>query len=385
MIKQALIVATISLATAIAPINKVFAFTFTRITTEEGLYSSFNRTPVISDSGTVVFKADLSGGGSGIFAANGLVVTTIADTNGIFASFGQSAAINDNGTVAFKANLRSGLSGIYTYTDSILTSVALGANYIALREPVINNDDIVAFYGNIQGQRGIFTSKDGSVNSIADTNGIYSILDNPNINQSGSIAFSNSLNAGGRSISVTDSVGTTSTVMDTNGEFDFLFNPAINKTGTIAFKGVLDNLAGEGIYTISDGLTTKIADNSDRFNFFENPAINDAGKVVFKGVLKDGSLGIYTGSNIETDKIIAAGDSLFGAQVTDLYMSSKSLNNNNQVVFYAKFADGSSGIFRADSDIEPATSIPGSTSILGILTVGGFGLRLKRKNKSTQN
>lgn len=378
MIKRAIVAATISFATVIAPVNQAFAFTFTKIADSENIYSSFSRTPVINDSGVVVFTADLGEGGAGVFTGNGLLTSTIADTNGIFTSFGQSAAINDNGTFAFKANLKSGLSGIYTHTNGVIASVVEGTNYTALRDPVINNDGVVAFYGSLQSNNSIFTNKGGSINSIADTSRVYSILDSPNINQSGSIAFSSSLDAGGRSIFVTDSDGRTGTVVDTDGEFDFLFNPAINNAGTIAFKGVLDNLAGEGIYTVSDGLITKIADNRDRFNFFENPAINDVGKVAFKGVLKDGGLGIYTGLNLDTDKIIAAGDSLFGVQVTDLYISSKSLNNNNQVVFYAKFADGSSGIFRAEPDIPTSTSIPEPTSIFGILTIGALGIALKR-------
>jgi hypothetical protein len=381
MIKRALVAATVSFATVIAPVNQVLAFTFTKIADSESIYSSFSRTPVINNSGVVVFTADLGEGGAGVFTGNGLLTTTVADTNGIFASFGQSVAISDNGAFAFKANLKSGLSGIYTDTNGVVVPVVEGTNYTALRDPVINDDGIVAFYGNLQGKSGIFTNKGGSINSIADTSRVYSILDSPNMNQSGSIAFSSSLDTGGRSIFVTDSDGRTSTVVDTDGEFDFLFNPAINNASAIAFKGVLDNLAGEGIYTVSDGSINKIADNSDRFNFFENPAINDGGKVVFKAVLKDGNLGIYTGVNLDTDKIIAAGDSLFGAQVTDIYMSSKSLNNNNQVVFYAKFADGSSGIFRADPDIPTSTSIPEPASIFGILTIGALAIGLKRQNR----
>ncbi len=196
------------------------------------------------------------------------------------------------------------------------------------------------------------------------------------------MAFSASLkNGGGRGIYTVDSSGATNTVVDTSGNFDFLFNPAINNTGTVAFKGVLDALAGEGIYTASNGVVNKIVDNTDRFDFFENPTINDKGNVAFKGVLKGGGLGIYTGTNPDSDKVIAAGDSLFGTVVTDLYISNQSLNNSNQLVFYAKFDNGTSGIFRADPDIQSTsapTAIPEPTSILGILAVGALGMGMRK-------
>jgi hypothetical protein len=380
MIKTALITTVISISTILTFINEAFGFTFTRIADSSEVYSSF-KLPTINQAGNVVFTADLVNGGSGIFSGNGLGLTTITD-NTVYNSFGQLAGVNDNGAVAFKANANAGGTGIFIYQDGVITQAAQGANPFDLAEPVINNNNTVAFYGNINGSSGIFTSQGNLVNQIADTNGIYNSFERPSINQSGAIAFSASLKAGGRGIYTVDSSGATNTVVDTSGNFDFLFTPAINNTGTVAFKGVLDALGGEGIYIASNGVINKVVDNADNFDFFENPTINDNGNVAFKGVLKNGGLGIYTGANTDTDKVIATGDSLFGAVVTDLYISNHSLNNNNQLVFYAKFDNGTSGIFRAEPDNQstfPATAIPEPASVLGILTAGVVGMGIRRR------
>lgn len=381
MLKSALITAAISISTIVIFTSEAFGFTFTRIADTNEVYSSF-KFPAINQAGNVVFTADLVNGGSGIFALDGLGLTTIAD-NTSFNSFGQLAGINDNGAVAFKANANTGGTSVFLYQDGTVTPLAQGASYFDISDPVISNNDTVAFNATINGVTGIFTkiTPDRPATPVVDTNGIYSNFERLSINQAGTVAFSASLKGGGRGIYTVDSNGATKTVVDTSGDFDFIFGPAINNTGTVAFKGVLDALAGQGIYTASNGVFNKVVDNTDRFDFFENPAINDKGNVAFKGVLKDGGLGIYTGANPDTNKIIAAGDSLFGAVVTDLYISNQSLNNNNQLAFYAKFNNGTSGIFRADPDVQstsPATSIPEPGSMLGILAVGALFMGMRK-------
>ncbi|MBF2066461.1 MAG: hypothetical protein IGS39_18875 [Calothrix sp. C42_A2020_038] len=386
MIKTGLIAIVFSISTILTltnEANKAFGFTFTKIADTNEIYSSF-KFPAINQVGNVVFTADLASGGNGIFAGNGLGLITIADNTG-FNSFGQFAGINDNGAVAFKANANTGETGVFIYRDGLVRQVAQGTNYFSISDPVINNNDNVAFNATINGVSGIFTniSSGTSLSPIADTSSVYSNFDRPSINQFGTVAFSASLkNGGGRGIYTVNRNGTTNTVVDTSGDFDFLFNPAINNTGVVAFKAVLDALAGEGIYTASNGVINKIVDNTDRFDFFDNPTINDKGNVAFKGVLKGGGLGIYTGANPDSDKVIAVGDSLFGGIVTDLYISNQSLNNNNQLAFYAKFDNGTTGIFRADPDIQsssPSTSIPEASSVLGILALSALGMGVRRR------
>jgi len=378
-IKRLSMATAVGLALSLLATTEAFGFTYTKIADSNDLFSKFGFYPAINNEGTVTFSAELHAGGSGIYIGSGENTSQIADSSGQFSSF-FTPAIADTGIVAFKAALDEGGVGIYTgdNTEAIAKS-RVGA---ALGDPAINSKGNVAFSQILdQGVRAVLTNNDGINTTIADTSDTspYSRFEGIAINNAGIVAFTAELKDRNRGIYSVNG-GNTTTIADTNGNFDFLFNPAINNAGTVAFKGVLKNLAGEGIYT-SDGETlTKIADNNSVFHFFENPAINNQGIVAFKGVLKKGGLGIYTGPNPETDKVIALGDSLFGSTVTDLYFSNRGLNDKNQFAFYAKLADGRSGVFRADSDYqEPTTSVPEPGFVLGLLTVGALGAVLQRK------
>ena len=115
-----------------------------------------------------------------------------------------------------------------------------------------------------------------------------------------------------------------------------------------------------------------------------------ANSIVFSVRLAGGrGEGIFTGLDPVADKLIASGDSLFGSTVANIpgpdyapglniNFSSRGLNNRGQSAFFARLADGTSGIFRAD----PVTVPESSFSILGVLSfaVGG-GTLLKRKQR----
>lgn len=378
-IKRLSMATAVGLALSLLVNSEAFAFTYTKIAESSDLFSKFGFYPAINNDGTVTFSADLGAGGSGIYIGSGGDTSQIADTNGQFSSF-LTPAIADTGIVAFKAALDEGGVGIYTGENPV--PIANSTIPAALGDLAINSKGNVASSQILDGGiRAVLSNNDGINTTIADTSdtSAYSRFEGIAINNPGTVAFTAERRDRGRGIYAVTS-GNTITIADTNGDFDFLFNPAINNAGTVAFKGVLKNLAGEGIY-ISDGQTlTKIADNSSVFDFFENPAINNQGTVAFKGVLRGGGLGIYTGANPETDKVIALGDSLFGSTVTDLYFSNRGLNDKNQFAFYAKLADGRDGVFRADSDYqEPTTSVPEPGLALGLLTVGALGTVLRRK------
>lgn len=382
-IKWLSVATTVAVSFSLLPTNEAFAFTFTKIAETNETFSSFGFWPAINNQGTVAFSAELRSGGSGIFVGNGGITTTIADTSGILSLFSSRPAINNAGVVAFGANLKTIGSGIYSVDSkgTLTTIVESNQPRGVFGDPLINNDGTVAFASAINGGRAIFTSSNGILRTIADTtNNPYSFFDGYAINDEGRVAFSARQVNGDAGILISDGENTT-TAVDTSDRFSFLFPPVINNSGIVAFKGVIKALAGEGIFTVNDGKLTTIADNSDQFNFFENPAINNSGTVAFKGVLRTGSLGIFTGSNPLTDKVIAAGDPLFGSTVTDLFLSNQGLNDANQLAFYAKLADGTTGIFRADP--EP-NNVPESNSILGVIVAAALGisLRLKANKKS---
>jgi hypothetical protein len=357
--------------------SEAHAVSFTPIADTNTSFSSFDFFPSINNNGTVVFSAVSKAGGSAIFSSSNSTTSTIYDSS---ATLSLSPAINDAGTVAFGTN-RGGSSGVLTIdSQGNLATIAENTDPRVFDNPVINNKGTVALSSMAAGGREIFISNQGVKTTIADTSGVYSVLDGYALNDAGVVSFSASLKAGGRGIFTVDG-GVTNTIANTSDRFSFLFPPALSNTGTVAFKGVLPKLAGEGIYTAHGGKITPIADNSGAFSFFENPAINNQDTVAFKAVLKDGGLGIYTGADPVANKIISTGDTLLGSTVTNLFLSRKGINDANQIVFYAQLANGTSGIFRADSYLtyDSSSSVPEPNSILALLTVGALSAFVRSK------
>ncbi|MDX2096559.1 MAG: PEP-CTERM sorting domain-containing protein [Leptolyngbyaceae cyanobacterium bins.59] len=143
---------------------------------------------------------------------------------------------------------------------------------------------------------------------------------------------------------------------------------AVNDQEQVIFSGNVNSQSG--IFLVNNGVATRI------FNGTGPVDINNAGTMVFQA-----SEGIFMRSDHNLDRIIALGDSLFGSTVTRLaFPNAKGLNNQGQVAFYAEFADGSRGIFRADPG---AAQVPEPALILGLVTLAGVGLRTRRKNRSS--
>ncbi|TBR61258.1 exosortase [Westiellopsis prolifica IICB1] len=360
-IKQFLTATLISFSISLFAVCEARAsFTFTKIADTKDGFTALGSYPAINNDGTVVFSANLDSTSSSILIGNGETTSTITDTSGIFSLLGNKPAINDINTIAFDANIDTIGSGIFIVSNEITTTIAESSQPRgAFGVPVINNKAAVAFLSQTDNGHSILINIDGSTTVVVDTNGSYSDFDGYAINDANTIAFSARLDTGERGIFTINSDGVTIPIADTTRKFSFVFPPAINNLGTVAFKGVLKKEDGEGIFLVNNGTITTIADNSKDFSFFENPAINDIGTVAFKGVLKNGGLGIFTGADPAVDKVIVAGDILFGSTVKDIYFSSKGLNNSNQIVFYATLADGTGGIFRANPQSEtPNTEVP---------------------------
>ncbi len=251
--------------------------------------------------------------------------------------------------------------GLYIVSDGETTFID-DSNFKSvpfLGSPAINNEGTIAISSN-RGpgvDTGLYTVSDGEVSLIADSSGSFDSFGSTGINDASTVAFAAELDAGGSGI-FTISDGATTTIADESGPFDFLLGgTAINNAGTVAF-GAFPNFddflggnGGGGIFTNSGGATTLIADNTGPFATFGPPAINDSGTVAFQATLDAEGVGIFTGPDPVTDKVIATGDTLFGSTVTSLSFArfdNKGLNNSGQLAFFAELEDGTSGIFRAD-------------------------------------
>jgi hypothetical protein len=129
--------------------------------------------------------------------------------------------------------------------------------------------------------------------------------------------------------------------------FSWLQRPSVNTSGTVAFIGRLDVGGVNGTYGVytTDGISVKLVGTSpvDRFS------LNDSGSVVIRKTLSGGAgTGLYLGrSGLIDQEVIGQGDALDGSTVTDAFIWEESLNDLGQVAFWAFLADGRRGVYVA--------------------------------------
>ena len=61
---------------------------------------------------------------------------------------------------------------------------------------------------------------------------------------------------------------------------------------------------------------------------------------------------------LANDKVIATGDNLFGSTVTALSMDRESMNDKCQIAFWARLANGTEGIYRAEPGVGQCQTNP---------------------------
>ena len=431
-IKRLSVVTAVSLSLSLLPTDNAFAFTFTKIADTRGSFTRLE-TPVINDSGTLAFSADLNTRSPSIFTGSGGALTNIVtlppnpvvDFPPIPSDFSLLGVIdiNNAGTILFErkdVNIPFQFTSFFTSSDGTLTPLGrVGGPRSPLFELYAINDNGSIASRRIESQFGIITSASVDVtNNGTDKGGVslidrfessrFLFFDSSDLNNSDTLVFGARLvneNTPDRPIFIDGlftrtSDGIISPVVTTNisgNPFSSsVFSPAsINDNGTVAFGmrplDQFDNLISlqnDIIFTSNAGSSTTIADTSGPFKSFGNPAINNTGTVAFFGTLDTGGSGIFTGADPITNKVITLGDSLFGSKVVSLDFSTKGLNNSGQLAFLATFEDGTSGIFRANPEsMSEPKSVPEPASGLGLLLVGVFGVGslLKGKQKRQQS
>lgn len=386
-VERVFIATTISVSMSLLTTHAASAYTYTQIFDNSKARNSFPLfSEAINDSGTVGFSTvDFSTFETTIFTGSGGALTPVVQSNDSLLLV-ESFDINNSGTVLFLGVRNDDSTGLFTSSGGSITTIADDSGLFSSFGPfglpfgsTINDQGIVAFFASLEaGGEGIFTGSGGAVTAIADTSSIFSgFAGDAFINNNDSVAFAANLSAGGKGIFTSSDNGFT-TIVDSSGIFDGFGTPAINDRGTLVFTAFLDS--GElSLYKASNEFITPIINSNESFVGLGDPAINNNGSIAFFGILADSTEGIFTGADPVLDKVIATGDTLFGKTVTGLGFFNRGLNNSNQISFFARFDDGSEGIFRADPMAEP-TAVPEPASILGMLAAGAIGAIFSQKN-----
>jgi len=352
----------------------------------------------------VFFSASTNNAGTTVSAASGF-------NSGQLAAAGPSAVLSITGGSISNVAYSSTPFGITLVNPAgPFDTSNLAATGQFDSAPGINNQGTIAYIaGNSDGTTDLYTkSSNGSVTTIANTGsnsnlkdfylggvnvsrgqGPFASYTLPSINASGTVAFNADLKGGGRGL-FTSSGGAITPVVDTSSGLFTKFSVAtLNDSGTLAFDAGLAN-GGSAIYTSSGGKLTTIADTSGLFQdlTLSDVAINQKGQVAFLGQLKDGTVGIFDGSNPVTDKVIAVGDKLGNYTVQNLFVSHEGLNNSGQLAFDATLGDGNGNtteqIFLADPTNPTAVPAPNSVPLLGISILVMIAYRWRRGKQSVK-
>ncbi len=330
-------------------------FTLTRIADTTDRFREFGPyVAALNNAGTVAFQASLSRGGSGVFTGDGGPVTTIFDTNGTpIRAVLSHPDINAGGSVSFYGEREAGERGVFLVRGGELIRLG-GAGPTAVGQigplgPTMNDGDAVAFRADLpEGASGIFVGAPDATRAIAHTGDRYGAFWGlPVITDDGTVVFRADLREGGQGIYAHRGDSLT-TIADTTGAFQTLgFFPSANDDGEVAFAATRKQ-GGGGIFHWIDGDFTTVIETSDGFDSLRGAWINNAGAVFFLGTPSGGTLGIHSGANPHTDRILGLGDALFGSTITDFAANPVSLNDAGQLAIRVALATGREVILRAD-------------------------------------
>ncbi|MEH2070571.1 MAG: choice-of-anchor tandem repeat NxxGxxAF-containing protein [Nostoc sp.] len=366
-------------------------FTFTKIAEADNKNFIGVGVGGINDNGTVVFAADTpSVIGTGLFTGNGEAISQVIKPSRLNGFNG--AEINNSGTIGFGKILPK--DGLFISNGKTVITVATPSDGLSVGQVVsnaFNNNNTLVFTLNTFDNPVIATSSGGSFTTVVDTSGQFSFFDQPPvINDNNVVAFSAVSKKDVSQGLYTIQNGLVTTIADADETSPFLggfFDFSINNRNAVGFTATLKS-GEEGVFIGNGKTITTVANTSGTFSEFFDLRINNNNQIAFNGILDNGTPnvfadGIFTGSDPIADKVIGIGDSLFGGTVTNVFFAG-GLNNLGQIAFMATIKDSNNisrdFIFRADP---VSTSVPESTSILGLLALGtlGTGLTLKSNLK----
>jgi hypothetical protein len=329
-------------------------YKFTRIA-DSTLFGALREPVALNDRGQVSFVTTLPNGVTGVFVGGGGTVTAVADNSRDFSTFG-FPGIDGRGQVTFFGNkiVRSGFyEGIDGSTALIENHGAVGGFVGDIYSSPSGAFSAVHAVLRLPGfQQEIIVSDGGRATRVADTSGLFALLDlDPRVNASGRVAFHGTRRDGSDGIFVGRG-GALTTIADSSAAFAFFSDsPAINDRGQVLFQAALDDAnATTGLFLASRGEITTVLDSTGAFfDFGRAPAINDRGQIAFEGTTPS-LVGIFTGGDPVADRVIAVGDVIDGSTVASLdpLAFDSALNNRGQLAFIVGLADGRTSIYRAD-------------------------------------
>lgn len=106
-------------------------------------FLAFPGLPVLNRSGAVAFAAEFAAGGCAILLREGGRLTTIADTSDEFRELGRFPALSEAGQVAFTGTLKSGRAGLFLSTAGGCQSLTEASSpFVSLRSVLLDGSNV---------------------------------------------------------------------------------------------------------------------------------------------------------------------------------------------------------------------------------------------------
>jgi hypothetical protein len=353
------------------------------------------------DGSTLAFQGFDAFNNAGLYTWRGGELRRIADRQtpvpgGMDTFGGFIGPVLGGGKVAFRGSSDPApfLSfGIYAADADGLTVIADRqtplpggtGNFGFFGEPAIHRDTVVfEGIGFNPGERGIYSSTEGSLTTVADLNtsipggtAPFLFFGAPAV-RDGLVAFPG-FDASFRAGIYKNADGTLANVADSMTPIPFqsstfgAFGPPVIDDGVVAFVGLDESFNFGGIYASEGDTLTPIADvdtpapgGQGNLVGFETPALA-RGNVAFQGLDATGTQGIYARAGGRLRKIFSATDTLDGKAVSFIeFATTRPCDFNGcrgsgtgfdgrHVGFLATFSDGSQSIYLASEREAAAT------------------------------
>ena len=389
-------------------------------------------------NGQVIFSG--SGGNLRLVARRGDVAP---GTTATFNEFSSDPRLNANGETAFVAALRgrgadfSNNQAVFAETGGGLGLVARKGNpapgttatFNSFQTPRLNTNGQTAFVGFLNSSRannqGIFSGSGGTLGLVARTGnpapgtmatfGSFG-LGNPSLNANGQTAFRADLTGSGVNSNNDEGIfaeaGSSLRLVARKGDpapgttatFHSLEDPSLNAGGQTAFRADLtgrgvksDN--NEGIFAETGSGLRLVARTGDTapgtdavFASFDDPSLNANGETAFEAVLTGAGVNLDNNEGIFAETgdglwLVARKGDLFDVGGGDFRTISAlsfagAFNDAGGIAFFARFTDGTTGIFTAALSDSPAV-VPVPTALpLFATALLGLGL-LRRYRRSS--
>jgi hypothetical protein len=332
-------------------------FNFTKLVDSTQGYTSFGSMPAIANGGAVAFTATASDfPAGGVFKMqDGLRITIAPLASADLNNFGDAVAINPTGVVGFSAKAAISADAMILTGDgfavkTIASAAAqglIGGGFLGLGG--INASGTAVFFAFRTGMRSqaVFTGNGGPLTAVVDTatNPNFSGLANAAINAAGQVVFRGFLRDGTEGLFTTSGGAVTDVVDTSNGLFGGFLDPVINDAGTVGNAAFLTS--GMELFTANGrGVTARTNPSSTLFVLMDNVSINNSGDLAFQADESTGKQGIFYAVRGTSDavRVIETGDPLFNSTVTQLNVGRFSVNDQGQIAFRYRLADGRFGI-----------------------------------------